>query len=219
MANNWDKLLTDVLVEIAKRIRMSEEYVAFRGVCTCWRSAATKDNFMFRNCPILLLMLTLRKDSHVLDFYNLTKGIVNQVSLSEPPKGKRFYSSKGCFITINQSLNVNLMHPFLNLQHKFPNMMTFNNGSLRRDGPMYDFLITKCVLSSNHLLEPDYILMVIYKTRTLIYARPGGETWNKRSKDTGIYGLQDGSITFTSHFSHKSFDLINPPMWIEERSI
>ncbi|KAK0595136.1 hypothetical protein LWI29_003887 [Acer saccharum] len=367
MANNWDKLLTDVLVEIAKRIRMCEDYVAFRGVCTCWRSAATKDNFMFRNFPVPLLMRAPRK-GHVLDFLNLTKGIVNQVSLSEPPMGKRFYSSKGCLITIDQGLNVNLMHPFSNLQHKFPNMMTLHN-----DSPlMYDFLITKCALSSNPLLEPDYILMVIYRTRTLIYARPGDETWTKLAyhgygycdltyyegriyavsctgeiwawdykvggvdnpsekelvakllsiklppnrpgrtyivesagalliivkyihydrrevytkyrscefvvfildsstrtcteikdlgdriiflghnssfvsshlpnckpnsiyftdnwkegydgneegggKDTGIYSLQDGSITFTTHFSHKSFNLINPPLWIEERS-
>ncbi|TXG50697.1 hypothetical protein EZV62_023221 [Acer yangbiense] len=356
MANNWDKLLSDVLVEIAKRIRMPEDFVAFRGVCTSWRSAATKDNFMFRNCPVPLLMLVPKKDSHVLEFYNLTKGIVNQVSLSEPLMGKRFiYSSKGCLITIDQGLNVNLMHPFSNLQHKFPNMMTFNNGRL---------LITKCALSSNPLLYPDYILMVIYDGRRLIYARPGDETWTMFSqhkygtycdithyegriyavscsgeiwaykiggvdnpseeelvaklliklppyhpaqtyivesakafliivkyihydaengyevyrssefvvfnldsstrtcteiKDLGdrmiflghnstflsahlpnckpnsiyftdnckegydesarIYGLQDGSITFTSHISHKSFDLITPPMWIEESSI
>ncbi|TXG70772.1 hypothetical protein EZV62_005707 [Acer yangbiense] len=128
MANNWDKLLTDVLVEIAKRIRMCEDYVAFRGVCTCWRSAATKDNFLFHNCPVPLLMRAPRK-GHVLDFLNLTKGIVNQVSLFEPPMGKRFYSSKGCLITIDQGLNVNLMHPFSNLQHKFPNMMTLHNDS------------------------------------------------------------------------------------------
>ncbi|KAK2664372.1 hypothetical protein Ddye_002946 [Dipteronia dyeriana] len=72
MTDNWDGLLTDVLEEIAKRIRMPKDYVAFRGVCTFWRSAATWDNYMFRNCPIPLLMLPSREDSHVLDFYNLT---------------------------------------------------------------------------------------------------------------------------------------------------
>ncbi|TXG50748.1 hypothetical protein EZV62_023272 [Acer yangbiense] len=183
MANNWDELLTDVLVEIAKRIRMSEDYVAFRGVCTSWRSAATKDNFMFRNCPVPLLMLQSRNDSHVLDFYNLTHGIVNQVSLSEPLTGKKCYSSKGCLIIIDQSLNVNLMHPFSNLQHKFPNMKTIEGGNLHPDS----LLITKCVLSSNPLLEPDYMLMVIYGTRKLVYARPGDETWTVLSQDLSGY--------------------------------
>ncbi|KAK3228147.1 hypothetical protein Dsin_008009 [Dipteronia sinensis] len=177
MANKWDELHTDVLVEIAKLIRMSEEdYVAFRGVYTSWGSAATNDNFMFRNCPVTLLMLPSRKDCHVLHFYNLTKRIVTQVNLSEPLTGKRCVSSKGFLITIDQGLNVNLMHPFSNLQHKFPNLTTIiKNGNL--------LLITNCALSSNPLLEPDYILMVICRTRKLIYARPGDETWTVLSQN------------------------------------
>ncbi|KAK2664367.1 hypothetical protein Ddye_002941 [Dipteronia dyeriana] len=186
MADNWDGLLTDVLEEIAKRIRMPKDYVAFRGVCTRWRSAATWDNYMFRNCPIPLLMLPPREDSLVLDFYNLTQGIVNQVSLSEPLTDKRCYSSKGCLIIIDQSLNVNVMHPFSNLQHKFPNIKTIMDVNLLPDG----LFITKCVLSSNPLLEPDYMLMVIYETKKLAYARPGDETWTFLSQNkTGYWDI------------------------------
>ncbi|KAK3228091.1 hypothetical protein Dsin_007953 [Dipteronia sinensis] len=331
----------DVLVEIAKRIRMSKDYVAFRGVGTCWRSTATKDNFMFCNCPVPLLMLPPRKDSHVLDFYNLTKGIVNQVSLSEPLMGKRFYSSKGCLITIDQGLNVNLMHPFSNLQHTFPNMMSFNNGSLRRDGPIrliyarpgdetwtmlsqhkYGYsdityyegriyavscsgeiwgykvggvdnpseeeLVAKLLIklppycpARTYIVESTRALLIIVKyihydtenghevyrssefvvfnldstirtcteikylgdrmtflghNSTFLSAhlpncKPNSiyfmDDWKEGydeseeggGKDTGIYGLQDGSITFTYHVSHKSFYRITPPMWIEERCI
>ncbi|KAK2636569.1 hypothetical protein Ddye_031361 [Dipteronia dyeriana] len=172
MARNWDELPMDLLMDIAMLLTRFEDYAPFSGVCTSWQSAAA--------ClyPIPLLMLAPRKDSHVLDFYHLSDRIVNQVSLSEDLTGKRCYSSKGCLITIGHDLNVNLMHPFSNIQHTFPNIKTIDNWDENCDSSSYHRLIYKCVLSSNPLLEYDYILMVILEGYTrLVYARPGDETW------------------------------------------
>ncbi|TXG56264.1 hypothetical protein EZV62_017577 [Acer yangbiense] len=177
MAHNWDELPRDILMEIAKLLPRFEDYAPFSGVCTSWQSAAA--------ClyPIPLLMLAPRKDSHVLDFYHLSDRIVNQVSLSEALTGKRCYSSKGCLITIGHDLNVNLMHPFSNLQHNFPNIKTIDKWDENYNISYYDRFIFKCVLSSNPLLESDYILVVMLGGfNQLVYARPGDETWTFISK-------------------------------------
>ncbi|TXG56268.1 hypothetical protein EZV62_017581 [Acer yangbiense] len=177
MAHNWDELPRDILLEIAKLLPRFEDYAPFSGVCTSWQSAAA--------ClyPIPLLMLAPRKDSHVLDFYHLSDRIVNQVSLSEALTDKRCYSSKGCLITIGHDLNVNLMHPFSNLQHNFPNIKTIDKWDENYNISYYDRFIFKCVLSSNPLLESDYILVVMLGGfNQLVYARPGDESWTFISK-------------------------------------
>ncbi|KAK2664019.1 hypothetical protein Ddye_002593 [Dipteronia dyeriana] len=47
----------DVLEEIARRIKLPEDFVAFSGVCSSWRSAASKENFRFRSSLVPWLML------------------------------------------------------------------------------------------------------------------------------------------------------------------
>ncbi|KAK2636401.1 hypothetical protein Ddye_031193 [Dipteronia dyeriana] len=177
MAHNWDDLPMELLMEIAKLLTRFEDYTPFSGVFTSWQSVAA--------ClyPIPLLMLPPRKDSHALDFYHLSDRIVNRISLSEALTGKRCYSSKGCLITIGHDLNVNLMHPFSNLQHKFPNIKTIDNWDENYGSSCYDRFINKCFLSVNPLLESDYILMVIFGGfKRLVYARPGDETWTVKGE-------------------------------------
>ncbi|KAK2636521.1 hypothetical protein Ddye_031313 [Dipteronia dyeriana] len=177
MTHNWDELPWEILMEIAKLLTKFKDYAPFSGVCTSWQSAAA--------ClyPIPSLMVTPRKDNNVLDFYHLSDRVVNQVSLSEALTGKRRYSSKGCLIIIGHDLNVNLMHPFSNLQHKFLNIKTIDNWDESFDSSCYERFIEKCVLSSNPLLESDYILMVIFGGFIeLVYARPRDETWTFVSK-------------------------------------
>ncbi|KAL5764260.1 hypothetical protein ACOSQ2_016854 [Xanthoceras sorbifolium] len=81
---NWENINHEILVEIAKRMRRSEDYVAFRGVSP-------------------------RKDSYVHDFYDPSKGTTQHVILPET-SGKRCFSSKGCLVLIGQEdLSVNLL--------------------------------------------------------------------------------------------------------------
>ncbi|KAL5765997.1 hypothetical protein ACOSP7_016614 [Xanthoceras sorbifolium] len=173
---NWENINHEILVEIAKRMRRSEDYVAFRG------------NFMF--CPIPLLMLAPRKDSYVHDFYDPSKGTTQHVILPET-SGKRCFSSKGCLVLIGQEDLSNLYNPFscqhfsqLSCLRKIGLACQFSEeGFCFQDNPTYAGNITKCVLSSSPLLASDYIMMAIHGERELSY----DETWTATNSWCGRY--------------------------------
>ncbi|KAK4844849.1 hypothetical protein QYF36_025092 [Acer negundo] len=65
----------DILEEIARQIKLPEDFVVFSGVCRLWRSAASKKNSRLRASVVPWLMLPPKeKGSDVRSFFSLSKG-------------------------------------------------------------------------------------------------------------------------------------------------
>ena len=95
---NWSELHHDLLVEIAGQIKLYEDFVSFRWVCTSWRSAATiSNNFMnqFNRMP-LLVHVPLNCSNNQFGFFSLSKGISSHVFL--PKTNSRNCLSSVCIL-------------------------------------------------------------------------------------------------------------------------
>ncbi|TXG50461.1 hypothetical protein EZV62_022985 [Acer yangbiense] len=86
----------DISEEIARRIKLPEDFVAFSGVCSSWRSAASnKKNFRFSSSLVPWLMLPPKEEGNDLrSFFSLSKGMSRQINLPDA-SGNKCYSSKG----------------------------------------------------------------------------------------------------------------------------
>ncbi|KAK3231735.1 hypothetical protein Dsin_003616 [Dipteronia sinensis] len=97
--SKWAELDDDVLVEIARRITWSEDFIAFRCVCSSWQSAAVKENFRFQSIQTPWLMLPPRSctipDDGFCDFIPLSKGQIFRTMLPEIRSDRRHFWSKG----------------------------------------------------------------------------------------------------------------------------
>jgi hypothetical protein len=80
---NWTQLPHSVLVNIAGRIKLYEDFVDFREVCTSWRLAAVDENFRFISNQTPWLMLPSIPGSDLRSFYNLSRDTPSQISLPE----------------------------------------------------------------------------------------------------------------------------------------
>ncbi|KAK4731004.1 hypothetical protein R3W88_023992 [Solanum pinnatisectum] len=106
---DWAGLTNDRLVEIAKRVKVIEDFIIFDCVCNSWRTASIKDNF----------------DMIIENFYSLSKGkILRRLYLPEAKGRDCFPSDKmGWFFT--QSLEVGeevlLLNPFSVTKIQLPN--------------------------------------------------------------------------------------------------
>ncbi|KAF5938646.1 hypothetical protein HYC85_022905 [Camellia sinensis] len=126
----WAELISDVLVLIAKRIDVVEDYVAFGGVCKSWQVAAVKENFNERGWShqIPWLMLAQEEEEEEEEerrFVSLRKGsMICKVMRLPEAKGKRCMESLGWFVTISQDGQLNLLHPFSRVQIGLPPVTT-----------------------------------------------------------------------------------------------
>ncbi|KAL5837763.1 hypothetical protein ACOSQ3_014932 [Xanthoceras sorbifolium] len=217
MVKNWAELNHNLLVEIATRIKVYEDFVAFCRVYSSWRSveiasriklyqdycvvsrhellcssswqsAAVMENLSFKCSKLPWLMLPQRY-SNLRDFFDLSKGTTHQIMLPEAKGNKMCFSSKGWLITLDQHWNMNLLHPFSRITIKLPHSTTFRDWfSLRT----YKFLffMTKFVLSSNPLVSSDYVLMVIYgATAKLAYCKAGDKQWTSINTRKTYYDI------------------------------
>ncbi|KAM3356636.1 hypothetical protein P3S68_023350 [Capsicum galapagoense] len=109
---NWVELPNDLISHIAKRVKVIEDFIAFRVVCTSWRIATAKDNFDLLWPQLLLLMLGYSKDYNYPEFYSLSKKKVSRLYIAES-KWRTYFPSKGWFICFLQSeLEISLLNPF-----------------------------------------------------------------------------------------------------------
>ncbi|CAI9094464.1 OLC1v1030209C1 [Oldenlandia corymbosa var. corymbosa] len=155
---DWSGLLPELLAEISIRIPSTEDFMAFRGVCSPWRAAASKDKFVNSCHAIPLLMLPEKRHgrSDEREFYSLSRRkIAMRLPLPE---------AKG---------EVNLLNPFSRSLIHLPNLTKFPVPECYRCTS-----VQKAVFSANPCHTPDFVLMVIHSlSLRLGFWRPGNSSW------------------------------------------
>ncbi|KAL3739600.1 hypothetical protein ACJRO7_020933 [Eucalyptus globulus] len=74
---SWEELPQEILELIAGRLAM-EDFLAFRGVCTSWRSAAVRDTYNAKSkAPWLMIYV----GNGVAEFFSISRGRTHQVRL------------------------------------------------------------------------------------------------------------------------------------------
>ncbi|CAI9094325.1 OLC1v1030047C1 [Oldenlandia corymbosa var. corymbosa] len=187
-ARDWSGLPHEMLVEIVTRIPAAEDFTAFRGVCTSWRAAASKDNYgkSFSRIPPLLMLAENAGDER--EFYNLSSRKIT-MGLSVPgAKGKLLIEARfgWLFTVVVSSGEVNLLNPFSGAQIPLPNFKTCPEF---RDIDWNSRLLfmNRAILSANPWYTSDFTLMIIFgSTRYLGFWRPNNLSWT-RTKSSPLY--------------------------------
>ncbi|PHU28138.1 hypothetical protein BC332_00231 [Capsicum chinense] len=91
--SNWTELPHDLIAHIANHVKVIEDFIAFRAVCTSWRIAATKEDFDVFSPQVPLLML-VSKDDDFQEFYSLSKKKVSRIFLPEA-RGRECFTLGG----------------------------------------------------------------------------------------------------------------------------
>ncbi|XP_070677956.1 F-box protein At2g26160-like [Malus domestica] len=164
---DWSSLPQELVIFIASRIALMEDFVVFGAVCKSWRWAATKENFTSRlthQVPFLMLP-NPKADDAFREFYSLTKDKIHKLNLPEA-KGKVCCSSLGWLIT-SRDLEFRLLHPLDHAHIKLPKL-NFSPPTMS-----YFHWVKKFVLSSSPSWTSDYTIMVLYDGNSLTFCKPG----------------------------------------------
>lgn len=125
---DWSGLVSELLEEIATRIPLVEDFMAFRGVCASWRRAANKSKFVDNSRSKIPLLMLSETGEGVDDreFYSLSKGKI-AMSLPLPELKDKFCLAVefGWFLTVKNSGDCSLLNPFTRDQIQLPNFTTF----------------------------------------------------------------------------------------------
>lgn len=180
---SWSELQRDLLESIAQRLDKMEDFVAFGGVCTCWRAAATKNNFkglrLWQQIPYL--MLSAQDDEKDVDreFYSLIeRQVVAKVSLPKL-RGKKFYESLGWLLTVGSEGDMSLLNPFLGaLEIQLPHQNTFPEYEQYETHP--HIFVQKMALSARPNEVENFVVMLICgSVNYLAFWRPNDRNWNR----------------------------------------
>ncbi|XP_016507143.2 putative F-box protein At1g65740 [Nicotiana tabacum] len=190
---NWAELPHELLVLIAKRVKVIEDFIAFGAVCTSWRTAATKENFDVFSPQVPLLMLADDKDDDYREFYSLSKGKVSRILYLPEARGRECFPSEGWLFTMSYYGEFNLLHPFSRTQIQLPSpkaLLALQGFDEIPKGEIYH-MIDKAVLSANPSLTSDYVLVISYYTDVnhLAFWRPGDLSWTKFEIEYRVGGV------------------------------
>ncbi|KAH7841665.1 hypothetical protein Vadar_032841 [Vaccinium darrowii] len=189
---NWAELLEDLLVGIAKRIPVFEDFVAFGGVCRSWRSVAIKQNFKGSQQPPWLMLAEEEGEEKANErrIVSLRKGGMVRKLMVPEASGKRCFESLGWFVTVSEDGEMNLLHPFSQVQIPLPHINTFKY--YVKDEMEDNFIyIQKAVLSCSPdkaIGNSDYVVMVIYGGLSRLgFWRPGDKSWTTIETRVGAF--------------------------------
>ncbi|KAL6271094.1 hypothetical protein ACE6H2_028005 [Prunus campanulata] len=118
---DWSDLPQELVISIANRIVLIEDFTAFGAVCKSWRSAATKEIFNSRLTHHVPFLMFRKEDAvGMLEFYSLTRDKILKFKL--PEGGVQISCScLGWLFTSRRGLEeLNLLHPLNHSQIKLP---------------------------------------------------------------------------------------------------
>nr|XP_016500464.1 PREDICTED: putative F-box protein At1g65770 [Nicotiana tabacum] len=198
---NWAELPRDLLIPIAHRVKVIEDFIAFGAVCTSWRTATPKHNFDVFSPQVPLLMLA-DKDDDYREFYSLSKQKVSRIFLPEV-RGRACFSSEGWICTAAYTGEVNLLHPFSRTQIQLPPqeaLLAFDCDDPEGGYPCID----QAVLSASPSLTSDYVLVVSFYgyKNCLAFWRPGDLSWTNMKIDRSIV---IGGVTSLKYYKGKFY--------------
>ncbi|KAH0635591.1 hypothetical protein KY289_035506 [Solanum tuberosum] len=186
---DWAGLTNDLLVEIAMRVKVIEDFIVFGCVCNSWRKASTKDNFDVLSPQLPLLMLPqIYDDDDYREFYSLSKGKVSRRLYLPEAKGRECFPSDKMGWLFTQSLDVGeevrLLNPFSATKIQLPTLI---------EDLEYPYIIN-AILSANSSFTSDYVLVISYHTDAEQFAfwRPGDINWTKinlKRRYGGVYNM------------------------------
>ncbi|XP_059303976.1 F-box protein At2g26160-like [Lycium ferocissimum] len=178
---DWSELQYDLLVLIAARFNLIEDYLNFGAVCKSWHSVATKNNFNNDLPRASWLILAEEEDegNSFRKFFSLYNGMILKKRIPKPSR-KRCMESTGWLITVGEDEGeISLLHPFSGVQIELPHQNTTEVYKDHRTGWLMSF-IRKAVLSANPSHTSDYVLVVIEGgMRFLSFWRPGDLRWTR----------------------------------------
>ncbi|XP_009593008.1 uncharacterized protein [Nicotiana tomentosiformis] len=188
---NWSNTPEVLLVIIAEKLKMIEDFVAFRGVCSSWRSAVPKENFTGITqlaCAVHARnVVTLSKSAiHHLEHRPQTTLEIQTVSNKWRRLGQwnkyyykeRYFASKGWLFAISRHGDTCLFHSFSRAQIRLPHVRTLPECD-ERD------LIIEAVLSSSPSSSSclnNYVLIIRYDgciSSGLAFWRPGKDVFTE----------------------------------------
>ncbi|KAH0703348.1 hypothetical protein KY285_017626 [Solanum tuberosum] len=178
---DWSEINYDMLVLIAKRFNLIEDYLNFASVCKSWRRAATNKNFNtnLRRVPWLMLAEEEGNSSRQLvSFYN--GGMIMKKKIPKAT-GKRCMETMGWLVTVGKDEGeISLLHPFSGAHIELPHQNTTKNYHTHyQTGELWTYF-HKAVLSASLSETSDYVLMVIEGgVKFLSYWRPGNLRWTR----------------------------------------
>ncbi|KAK4735251.1 hypothetical protein R3W88_009512 [Solanum pinnatisectum] len=185
MSADWSKLPYDLLVLMARRFNLIENYLNFGIVCKSWHSVTTKDNFNNDLSRIPWLMLVEEEEhdgtSSCRKFFSLYNGMILKKKIPKA-SGKRCMESMGWLITVGKDEGeISLLHPFSDVEIELPHPNTMENYEHDRTAELWTSF-SKAVLSASPSHTSDYVLMVMLPeglSNNLSFWRPGDLRWNR----------------------------------------
>ncbi|XP_009798296.1 putative F-box protein At1g65770 [Nicotiana tabacum] len=158
---NWAELPQDLLTHITERVKVIEDFIAFRAVCTSWRTGARKKFFDALSPQVPLLMLA-DKDDYYREFYSLSRKKVSRIFLPET-RGRECFPSKGWLFTMSYTGEMNLLHPFSHINIQLPprkDLLLALEGLVV--APEEEIWNCMAILSASPSRTSDYVLVVNY---------------------------------------------------------
>ncbi|WMV44781.1 hypothetical protein MTR67_038166 [Solanum verrucosum] len=183
---DWAGFPHDLLVLIAKRVKVMEDYIAFGCVCNSWRTASSKDCFDLLSPQLPLLMLPDDDEkTYYREFYSLSKGKVSRKLYLPDAKGRDCFPTHHMGWLLTQSLDgeeVNLFNPFSATKIHLPNQFALRALQSPDDlieEPEFYRHIKLATLSANPSFTSDYVLVISYDTDVnyLAFWLPGDINW------------------------------------------
>ncbi|XP_049396658.1 F-box protein SKIP23-like [Solanum stenotomum] len=197
---DWSETNYDMLVLIAKRFNLIEDYLNFASVCKSWRCAATKENFNTNLARVPWLMLAEEEGNSNRQLVSPYNGMIMKKKIPKA-SGKRCMETMGWLVMVGKEEGeISLLHPFSGVQIELPHQNTTENyHTHHQTGDLWTYF-HKAVLSASPSHTSDYLLMVIEgDVKFLSYWRPGNLQWT-RIINTSLHVAHRDVIYFDGKF-------------------
>ncbi|PHT57852.1 hypothetical protein CQW23_00215 [Capsicum baccatum] len=205
---NCAELPDDLIAHIANHVKVIEDFIAFRAVCTSWQIAATKDNFDMFSTQVPLLMLGA-KDDDFQEFYSLSKKKVSRIFLPEARGRECFPLGEWLFTMEDNTRELNLLHPFSRTQIQLPSLEDLMASKGLRE-KLFLSCVEKVALSANPSITSDYVLMINYHAGSnhLAFWRPGDLHWTYINKE-----IPDAAMSINYYKGHFYYVTCEGELW------